>query len=139
MHILSSDMSQIVVIQNILDFALYLFYKLLLFNNTSFTLQFNISEYWNIFAQIYFLCNTIKWKALPGATLFTHWATWVWLCQQDMGVVAPRGHGICIPLGHPGDEPQPHFFEWRTNVFPYNHFLETQKREDTIVKNLFFF
>ena len=58
-------------------------------------------------------------EAQPGATLFTHWATWVWLCQQDMGVVAPRGHGICNPLGHPGGEPQPHHFEWRINVFAH--------------------
>ncbi len=34
-------------------------------------------------------------EAQPGSTLFTHLATWVWWCQQDMGVVAPRGHGIC--------------------------------------------
>ena len=58
-------------------------------------------------------------EAQPGSTLFTHWATWVRLCQQDMGVVAPRGHGICTPLGHPGGEPQPHHFEWRTNVFSH--------------------
>jgi hypothetical protein len=33
----------------------------------------------------------------PGS-LFIHWATWVWLCQQDMSAVAPRGHRMCTHL-----------------------------------------
>ena len=37
-------------------------------------------------------------EAQPGSTLFTHWATWVWLCQQDMSAVAPRGHRMCTHL-----------------------------------------
>ena len=37
-------------------------------------------------------------EAQAGPTLFTHWATWVWLCQQDMSAVAPRGHRMCTHL-----------------------------------------
>ena len=37
-------------------------------------------------------------EAESGPTLFTHWATWVWLCQQDMSAVAPRGHRMCTHL-----------------------------------------
>ena len=44
-----------------------------------------------------------------------------------MGVVVSTGHGCCCsqgppdmyPLGHPGGEPQPHHFEWRTTVFSH--------------------
>ena len=44
-----------------------------------------------------------------------------------MGVVVSTGHACCCtqgpwdmyPLGHPGGEPQPHHFEWRTNVFSH--------------------
>ena len=57
-------------------------------------------------------------EARPGS-LFIHWAT--------LGVVVSTGHGCCCsqgpwdmyPLGHPGGEPQPHHFEWRTTVFSH--------------------